>query len=174
MVIVIHLFIQWSLWPPLCVGGFSDDSVVKNPPAKQETHVYLWGGKVPWRRKWLPTPVSLPGKSHGQRSSAGYRPWGHRELDTTQHQHQHHQRESKDKSWKAWREPLPLASLEPNYSHSWTQKLRIVFSNPVNMGVISFLVIPNLLQIFLLRNASLSHISNSVSSSNQRLPVSIP
>jgi len=29
-------------------------------------------GKIPWRRKWQPTPVSLPGESHGQRSLAGY------------------------------------------------------------------------------------------------------
>ena len=32
--------------------------------------------KIPWRRKWQPTPVFLPGKSHGPRSLAGYRPWG--------------------------------------------------------------------------------------------------
>ena len=36
-----------------------------------------------WRRKWQPTPVFLPGKFHGQRSLAGYRPWGHKESDTT-------------------------------------------------------------------------------------------
>ena len=35
-----------------------------------------WVGKIPWRRKWLPTPVFLPAKSHGQRSLAGYSPWG--------------------------------------------------------------------------------------------------
>ena len=35
-----------------------------------------WVGKMPWRRKWLPTPVFLPEKSHGQRSLAGYSPWG--------------------------------------------------------------------------------------------------
>ena len=34
-----------------------------------------WIGKMPWRRKWQPTPLSLPGKSHGQRSLAGYGPW---------------------------------------------------------------------------------------------------
>ena len=34
-----------------------------------------WVGKIPWRRKWQPTPVFLPGKSHGQRSLAGYNPW---------------------------------------------------------------------------------------------------
>ena len=32
-------------------------------------------GKIPWRRKWQPTPVLLPGKSHGQRSLVGYYPW---------------------------------------------------------------------------------------------------
>ena len=37
-------------------------------------------GKIPWRRKWQPTPVFLPGKSHGQRSLAGYSSWGHNSL----------------------------------------------------------------------------------------------
>ena len=37
-----------------------------------------WVRKIPWRRAWQPTPVLLPGKSHGQRSMAGYSPWGHR------------------------------------------------------------------------------------------------
>ena len=41
-------------------------------------------GKISWRRAWLPTPVFLPGESHGQRSLAGYSSWGHRELDTTE------------------------------------------------------------------------------------------
>ena len=36
-----------------------------------------WVEKIPWRRKWQPTPVFLPGESHGQRSLAGYSPWGH-------------------------------------------------------------------------------------------------
>ena len=39
--------------------------------------------KVPCRREWLPTPVFLPGEFQGQRSLAGYDPWGHKELDTT-------------------------------------------------------------------------------------------
>jgi len=37
-----------------------------------------------WRREWLPTPVFLPGELHGQRSLAGYSPWDHKELDTTE------------------------------------------------------------------------------------------
>ena len=41
-----------------------------------------WIGKIPWRRKWQPTPVFFPGKSHGQRSLAGYSPWGRKGSDT--------------------------------------------------------------------------------------------
>ena len=40
-----------------------------------------WVGKIPWRKQRLPTPVFLPRKSGGQRSLAGYSPWGHKELD---------------------------------------------------------------------------------------------
>jgi len=43
-----------------------------------------WIGKIPWRRKWQPTPVFLPGESHGQRNLAVYSPWGHKALDTTE------------------------------------------------------------------------------------------
>ena len=42
-----------------------------------------WIGKIPWRRKWKPTLVFLPGESHGQRSLAAYSPWGHKESDMT-------------------------------------------------------------------------------------------
>ena len=41
-----------------------------------------WIRKIPWRRKWQPTPLFLPGKSHGQRNLAGYSPWGCKESDT--------------------------------------------------------------------------------------------
>ena len=43
-----------------------------------------WFGKIPWRRKWQPTPVFLPGKSHGQRSLVDCSPWGHKALGTTE------------------------------------------------------------------------------------------
>ena len=46
-----------------------------------------WVGKIPWRRKWQPIPVFLPGKFHGQRSLAGYSPWGRKESDTTERLH---------------------------------------------------------------------------------------
>ena len=44
-------------------------------------------GLIPWSRKWQPTPVFLLGKSHGQRSLAGYSPWGHKESDKTERTH---------------------------------------------------------------------------------------
>ena len=43
-----------------------------------------WVRKIPWRRAWQPTPVFLPGESHGQRSLVGYIPWGHKESGTTE------------------------------------------------------------------------------------------
>ena len=46
-----------------------------------------WVGKIPWRRKWQPTPVFLPGKSHGQKSLAHYSPWGRKESDMTEWLH---------------------------------------------------------------------------------------
>ena len=44
---------------------------------------------VPWSRKWQPTPAFLPEKFYGQRSPAGYSPWDHQELDTTERTHTH-------------------------------------------------------------------------------------
>ena len=44
-----------------------------------------WVRKIPWRRKWQPTPGFLPGESHGQRSLAGYSSWGHKSQDSTEH-----------------------------------------------------------------------------------------
>ena len=43
-----------------------------------------WVGKI-WSRKWQSAPVFVPRKSHGQRSLRGYRQWGHKEVDTTEH-----------------------------------------------------------------------------------------
>ena len=57
--------------------------MVKNPPAMQCSAgdgFHPWVRKIPWRRKWQPTPVLLPGKSHGQRSLVGYSPRGHKRV----------------------------------------------------------------------------------------------
>ena len=60
-------------------------SVVKRIRLQCRRHRFnLWVGKIPWRKKWQPPPVFLPGKSHAQRSLVGYGPWGHRESERTQ------------------------------------------------------------------------------------------
>ena len=45
----------------------------------------LWAEKIPWRWKWQPTPVFLPGASHGRRSLVGYSPRGRKESDMNEH-----------------------------------------------------------------------------------------
>ena len=70
---------------------FPDGAVVKNPPvnAKDAGDARLgfdpWVRKFPWRRKWQPTPLFLPGKFHGQRGLEVYKPHGHKESDATVH-----------------------------------------------------------------------------------------
>ena len=52
----------------------------RNPKKRDYTHTY-------WRRQWHPTPVLLPGKSHGRRSLVGCSPWGLKKSDTTEWLH---------------------------------------------------------------------------------------
>ena len=56
--------------------------VVKNMPCQcgrcKRCEFDSWVGKIPWSRKWQPTPVFLPRESHGQRNLVGYSPWGRR------------------------------------------------------------------------------------------------
>ena len=52
--------------------------MVKFLPANVGPGFDPWVGKIPWRRKWQPSPVFLPGKSHRERSLVGYSPWGHK------------------------------------------------------------------------------------------------
>ena len=48
-------------------------------------HSFLWLSNIPlWRRQWHPTPVLLPGKSHGRRSLVGCSPWGRKESEMTE------------------------------------------------------------------------------------------
>ena len=48
-----------------------------------------WARRIPWRRKWQPTPGLLPGKLHRQRRLVGYSPWGHKESGTTERLSKH-------------------------------------------------------------------------------------
>ena len=58
--------------------------LVKSLPAMQETRLNPGEGKIPWRRKWQPTPVFLPGEFHEQRNLVGCSSWGHKKSDTTE------------------------------------------------------------------------------------------
>ena len=61
---------------------------VKNLPANagniRDMGLTPWVRKIPWRRAQQPTPVFFPEESHGQRSLAGYSPWGRKETDMTE------------------------------------------------------------------------------------------
>ena len=96
-----------SLMSPALVGGFFTNSTtwealgwfghlffsprvslvaqrVKSLPAMWDTWVRSLSQEDPWRRKWQPTPVFLPGESQGWRSLVGYSPQGRRESDTAE------------------------------------------------------------------------------------------
>ena len=78
-----------SIW--VGITAFPDDSAVKNPPAMGEIWLPSLDQEDPmeeeitWRRKWLPTPVFLPEKSHGQSNLVGYGPKSCKEAATTEH-----------------------------------------------------------------------------------------
>ena len=67
--------------------------MIKNPPGYvgdlREVGLILGSGRFPGEKKWQPTPVFLPGESHGQRSLVGYSPCNNRESDMTGHVHTH-------------------------------------------------------------------------------------
>ena len=72
-----------------CAGGFPGGaSLGKESACQRRRHRRRgfdpWVRQIFWRTKWQPTPVFLPGESHGQRSLVGYSPWRHRELDMTE------------------------------------------------------------------------------------------
>jgi len=87
-----HLFSKWcwNNWIAICNkwcfpgGSDSEESAcLPNPGIKPARRHRFdpWVGKIPWRRKWQPTPVFLPGKSNGQRSLVGYYGlWGHKRI----------------------------------------------------------------------------------------------
>jgi len=69
----------------MVLGGLRDGSDSKAYACSVgDPGSYLWVGKIPWRRKWQPTPVFLAEKSHGWRSLVGNRPWFCKESDMTE------------------------------------------------------------------------------------------
>ena len=84
---ILYIMDKSSWVSPLSCSIISDHRVaqmVKHLSAMRETQVQSLGAEDPWRRKWQPTPVLLPGKSHGWRNLVGYSLWSRKELDRTE------------------------------------------------------------------------------------------
>ena len=79
-----QIYIQNIKQMEICTLDFCGGSDGKESAYSQVTWVWSLGWKIPWRRKWQPFPVFLPGEFHGQRSLVGYSPWGCKESDRTQ------------------------------------------------------------------------------------------
>ena len=81
----------WGVGKHLCYPSSSEDK--ESACQCRRLGFSSWVGKIPWRREWLPTPVSLPGEFHGQRSLASYSPWDRKEFGhewgTNTHTHTH-------------------------------------------------------------------------------------
>ena len=120
------------------VVDFPGGPVVKNIPANSGDTVLIPGLGRFQRRQWHPTPVLLPGKSHGRRSLVGCSPWGCEELDTTEWLHFHFDTLEKEmathSSVLTWRipgtgEPGGLPSMGSHrVGHDWSNLAAAVWS----------------------------------------------
>ena len=84
-----HTYVSTDVYVTVFLRGWRSGlpwwlKTVKHLPAMQETQDRFPGWEIPWRRKWRPTPVLLPGESHGRRSLVGYSPWSCKESDRTE------------------------------------------------------------------------------------------
>ena len=89
MYLYIYIWILVSHLTIICLASILVRSnmvaqMVNNLPQCRRPWFDPWVGKMCRRKEWLPTPVFLPGESHGQRSLAAYSPWGHKESDRTE------------------------------------------------------------------------------------------
>ena len=98
---------QWSCFPG---GSESKESCLQC----RRPGFDPWVWKVPRRREWLPTPVFLPGKSHGQRWLIVHSPWGSKESDTnerlTLHNMNQHAQGYTTRKWQRWDQNTVLLS----------------------------------------------------------------
>ena len=105
--------------------GFPGGAVVKNSTCQQRRRKRWgfdsWVEKTPCGKKWQPSPVFLPGESHGQRSLVGYSPWGLKELDTMEWLSTHtHTAQPKTKG--TWEERIfgtVTSAIAPAITDSW-------------------------------------------------------
>ena len=84
-----------------------------------------WVRKIPWRRKWQPTPVFFPEKSRGQRSLVGYSPQGHKESDMTECIHTH--TNSLIRPLSKWKKRQPFSCIQL-FVTPWTISPSLEFS----------------------------------------------
>ena len=83
--IIILLYPFYRQWLPRWLSGERIYLQCRRRRRHRRPELDAWIRKIPWRRKWHPTPVFLPGKPHGQRSLLGYSPWvAKSRLDTTE------------------------------------------------------------------------------------------
>ena len=88
--LLIFYFIGSSVYMLGFPGGTSGKETACQCRRCKRCSFNPWVGKMPWKRAWQPTPVFLPGGSHGQRNLAHYSPWGRKELDMTEATEQAH------------------------------------------------------------------------------------
>ena len=84
-----NVFFCGSSQCPFSFPGGSGDKSISLQCSRHEFDP--WVGKIPWRRKWKPTPVLMAEKFHGWRTLVGYSPWGCKESDKTERFHFHFQ-----------------------------------------------------------------------------------
>ena len=77
----VHEFAQSWTWLKRLSSSSSSSSGKESTYQCRRCGFDSWSEKIPWRRKWQPIPVFLPGKPHGQRSLVGYSPWGSRRVE---------------------------------------------------------------------------------------------
>ena len=77
--LIIFILSRMSPYPHSLVA-----QMVNHLPTTPETWVRFLGQEDPLEKEWQPTPVSLPGESHGQRNLGGYSPRDRKESDTTE------------------------------------------------------------------------------------------
>ena len=86
-----------------------------------------WVGKIPWRRERQPTPVFLPGESHGQTSLVAYHPEGHKASDVTDHVRRYHPFCPRAEICSVWMPPYIITQCPRPHTNSWewgTDKMR--------------------------------------------------
>ena len=108
----------------------------KEPICQCRRHCFdLWVGTIPWRRKWQPTPVFLPGESHGQRSLAGYSAGGHRRA---RHNWATKQQQQQNRGPRSCKRLTPKPVLNQNFKKCQLSHIRnFIFLSLLHQIVIS-------------------------------------